>query len=81
MPRALDEAKAINEHLDRLRRTASVLAFELKKMARVLRDAEGPDAEPHSLDAMAREISEARSTGGARSFDPDAYVAMGVVRC
>lgn len=55
MPRALDEAKALNEVLDGMRRSASVMAFELKKMARLLRehDAEGP-GEAHWMDELAR---------------------------
>ncbi len=57
MPRALDQAKALNEDLDRMRRGSSVISFELKKIARALLAAEVPDVEPHWLDAMAREIS------------------------
>ena len=58
MPRPLDQAKAMNEELDGMRCHASVMAFELKKMVRMLRehDAEGPD-EAHWMDEIAREIS------------------------
>jgi hypothetical protein len=55
MSRALDQAKAMNQELDRMRRQASVMAFELKKMARGLGTAGSP-AEPHWLDEMAQEI-------------------------
>lgn len=58
MSRALDQAKALNEVLDGMRRSASVMAFELKKIARLLREREAEGrVEPHWLDEMAREIS------------------------
>jgi hypothetical protein len=69
MLRAIDEAKALNEGLERLRSGAYDLVAALHEIGGVLNATGGPDAEPHWLEALAREISAARSPRRSPVFD------------
>jgi hypothetical protein len=78
MPRDIDEAKAMNEDLGRMRRGARALVAELNAIAVALRTKEGADDESHRLDEMAREIVGHRPPRDDPGPDKAALAAMGI---
>jgi hypothetical protein len=69
MPRTSDDAKALNERLEQLRSGTGDLVAALHEIGGVLRATRGLGDEPHWLEALAREISAARSPRRSPVFD------------
>jgi hypothetical protein len=71
MARARDEAMALNEDLERMRREVRAVGADLKKIAAALRAAEGRGAEPDRLEPLTRVIAVGpRPVGPVAAWDP-----------